>query len=307
MRVGLEDSLFIGKGDKARTDTVHAVVKHEGAATVGLDLIGQGRQPGADEVLDLLAELFRRGISGLEGDERLHNLQSLGIGFAIPSEMVATVVAAAEAGQNGAGGVIRPWLGLEAQKVTSEIARSLDLGVVQGVLLASLSDASPAKEAGLRVGDVVLAVNGKRVRDPAEIKFRTATVPLGSHARFEVFRKGKTRTLEVKAIAPPEEPPRNETLLEGNNHPLAGAMVSQINPAVAFELDLNIEEGVVVTGVQRYSPAERLVRPGDIILAVNGDEIEDIDDLQDELDVSRQRTWQLVFSRNGRVRQLVVR
>ena len=233
---------------------------------------------------------------------------SLGIGFSIPSEMVASVIAAEKSGQSGDRGIVRAWTGIVAQKVTPDIAESLGLKTPHGVLIADMHPASPAKKAGLQTGDVVLAVNGKPVREPADMKFRMATVPLGSEAEFEVLRKEKTVTLHVAAIAPPDDPPREETLLSGN-HPLSGATVANINPTVAVELGLGGEEsGVVVVSVDRRGQAVRIVSPGEIIIGVNGMEIKDVGNLQKALKRgSVNGVWQIVLSSGGRQRQVIVR
>lgn len=231
---------------------------------------------------------------------------SLGIGFAIPSEMVATVIAAEQAGQTGGqNGIIRPWLGLSAQKVTQDIADSLGLAIPNGVLIAGLHKASPARKSGLKSGDIVVAVNDKPVREPAEMKFRMATVPIGSSAAFKIMRNGKERIIKVDAIAPPDDPPRNETVLTGRN-PLRGSKVANINPAVANELGLNDEEGVVVQEVDRRTQAARVVTPGDVIVAVNGDKVKTVKDLQKVLN-KNYTGWQFILSRDGRQRKVVVR
>ncbi|MCB9988375.1 MAG: Do family serine endopeptidase [Rhodospirillales bacterium] len=231
---------------------------------------------------------------------------SLGIGFAIPSEMVATVIAAEKAGQSGDKGVTRPWLGITAQKVTADIADSLDFDVPHGVLVAALHADSPLRKAEVKVGDVVLAVNGKDVRDPAEMKFRMAMVPLGSDAQVEILRKGKRTMHKVKAMAPPDDPPRDETMLEGT-HPLNGATVANINPAVAVELGIGNEEGVVVMDVDRRRPAIRVTVPGDLIRAVNGAEIKTVSDLKKALAKPVKGAWQLILERGGQTRQIVIR
>lgn len=232
---------------------------------------------------------------------------SLGIGFAIPSEMVATVIAAAEAGRSGEEGVVRPWLGMQAQSVTSDIAESLDLDEPRGVLVTHLHEASPAKKAGMETGDLILSLNGREIQSVAELKYRMATIPLGQEAEFGIVADGKARTVRVQAMGPPEVPPRNETELRGN-HILKGATVVNINPAVSVELGLPEEEGVVVMAIAPRAQAARIVQPGDVIVSINGDEIEDIDDLERELrQGARRGSWNLVISRGGRQRQLVVR
>lgn len=233
---------------------------------------------------------------------------SLGIGFAIPSEMVQTVIAAEKTGQRNIS-VARPWIGASGQAVTSDIADSLDLKTTKGVLISQLHSKSPAKKSGLKVGDVVISINGKLINDPAEMRFRLATVPLGQKASIEVMRKGKKENFSVMATAPPEDPPREETTLEGA-HPLNGAIVGYLNPRVSVELGLENDdrEGVVVLGFSSRTRASQIVAPGDIILLINDDEIEDIKDLKRGLDqAARRGTFNLVTERKGRRNHIVIR
>jgi serine protease Do len=234
---------------------------------------------------------------------------SLGIGFAIPSEMVATVIAAENSGQYSDSGIVRPWLGITAQKVTSDIAESLGLETPRGVLVARLHKESPISTAGGKVRDIVLAINGKKVKEPAELKFRMATIPLGDKAVFTVLNKNKERDISVEAIAPPESPGRDIRAL-GGAHPLDGATVSNINPAVIAELSLDSDSsGVVVVSVQRRTEASRVVRAGDIILSVNGSKVRTVDDAVSILNGNKARRtgWELILSRNGSKRQIIIR
>lgn len=233
---------------------------------------------------------------------------SLGIGFAIPSEMVASVVAAEKSGQSGGKGVLRPWLGITAQGVTSDIAASLGLPKPQGVLIAKLHSESPLAKAGLEVGDVVLSINGREIRDPSEMKFRMATVPLGQEAELLYARKGKTSGAKVKAIAPPDLPPRHEMTVKGRN-PLGGAVVVNLNPAVALELGLEDENegGVIVLDAPRGSIASNVVRSGDRLKSINGEEITATDQVQEVVEKPAARGWELIFERNGQTRQIIIR
>lgn len=234
---------------------------------------------------------------------------SLGISFAIPSEMVATVIAAEKANaKSGSHGVARPWLGVAGQQVTADLADSLGLNRPSGVLINTLHQASPAKKAGMQVGDVVTAINGKPVRDQSEMKFRLATVPMGQTAVIEVLRKGKPQTLEVVASMPPEDPPREERVLDGA-HPLSGVKVSNINPAVAVELGLATDsEGVVVVDVSKSVRGMRLARPGDVIIAVNKMPTKTVPELEKALfEASAQGAYAIIFDRAGQRTQIIIR
>ncbi len=233
---------------------------------------------------------------------------SLGIGFAIPSEMVQTVLAAEKTGESNVD-IARPWIGASGQAVTADIADSIGLSRPKGVLINKLHSQSQAKKAGMSIGDVVISINGREINDPAEMKFRLATVPLGESADMTVLRRGEEKTFSVLAMAPPDKPDRDETTLTGN-HLLNGAIIGRINPRVAVELNMNNEdrEGVVVMGFSDRAPASRIVAVGDIILSLNGREIDDIKDLTRELDQAiRRGTFDLVTERQGRRNQIVIR
>lgn len=231
---------------------------------------------------------------------------SLGIGFAIPSEMVASVIAAELSGQKGVKGIVRPWFGVESQNVTKEIAEAFGLKQAGGALISELHSASPLKKAGAEVGDIITSVNKSRVKSAAELKFRLATVLIGQSAKVEITRKGKPVIITLTAVAPPNIPPRNEIVLQGQ-HPLNGFVVANLNPAVSVELGLKGEEsGVVIIRTPQNFGFFRVLEAGDILLDVNGRKIEDPRDVEIGMKNSNPRTATLTIRRNGRTSRLVV-
>ncbi|MGH1456771.1 MAG: Do family serine endopeptidase [Alphaproteobacteria bacterium] len=231
---------------------------------------------------------------------------SMGLGFAIPSEMVASVIAAALSGQTGDKGITRPWLGVTTQNVTSDIANSLGLEKPMGSLIADLHSASPLLKAGVKISDVVTQVNGHIIRDAPEMKFRLATVPLGKTANVKVLRQGRELSFDIAAITPPDDPPRNEVTLKGA-HILSGAVIANLNPAVAVELGLKGEDsGVVVIETPRGSYAARAVTSGDIILEINGQKIESPEDVDTAFENSESGA-SLIIKRGGRVSRIFMR
>lgn len=225
---------------------------------------------------------------------------SLGIGFAIPATMVRSVVD----GALGAGKVVRPWLGASGQAVTSEIAKSLDLDLPIGVLINNVHPDSPADNGGLRIGDVVISVEGQEVPDPEALKFRIATRPVGETVDIRILRDGEERALAVDLVPPPEVPLRNETVLEGI-HPFQGVTVGNLSPAVADELGLPFSE----TGVIIFRPASTRTQvsfaPKDVIVAISGQKIETVQQLVKILKVPT-REWEISIRRNGQVRTVRV-
>ncbi|HEY8581014.1 MAG TPA: Do family serine endopeptidase, partial [Beijerinckiaceae bacterium] len=228
---------------------------------------------------------------------------SVGIGFAIPANMVKVVVASAKGGSRQ---VRRPWLGASLQAVSKEIADSLGLDRPAGALVADVFPKSPAEAAGLRRGDIITAVDKLSVDDPEAFGFRLGTRTLGGSAAFDVLRDGKPMTLQVRMSPAPETPAREEIKLSGRS-PFAGATVANYSPAVAEETGVDgVREGVVVMDVEEGSAAAALnLRRGDVVLGVNDDRIQRTKDLQ-QATSRRAMYWRLTIQRGGQVFQTVV-
>lgn len=233
---------------------------------------------------------------------------SLGIGFAIPSEMVKSILAAQKTGQvTKAGDVVRPWIGLTAQDVTADIATSLGMKAPTGALISELHAASPAASAGLKQGDVVTAINGHPVQDASEMHFRLGTLALGESATISYLRAGQAGAASFKTIAPPDSPPRDTTAVNGQN-PLNGATLSNINPAVEIELGLKNAptKGVVVSAIQSGTIAARVVNVGDVIVGINGNRVSTPQQALEELKHMSRQGWILRVNSGGEERTLMV-
>ncbi len=221
---------------------------------------------------------------------------SLGLGFAVPSNMVRSILQSAISGKP----LVRPWLSFTGKPVTHEIAGSLGLEKPVGILVESVYREGPAVQAGLKPGDIVAAVNGNEVDDVHALKFRIATRPIGDVVDLQIVRRGVARTVSFGLVAPPEDPPRNLQLLRGRN-PFAGATVANLSPALGAELGADdAVKGVALLGLQQGSTAARLgLRPQDIILEVNGMRIDRVVDLQNAISQPQER-WLVVLNREGR-------
>jgi serine protease Do len=223
---------------------------------------------------------------------------SVGIGFAIPANMVETVVASALRG----GELVRAWSGLIGQNLTPDLAEAFGLETPGGVIVKRVYPGGPADRAGARPGDVILNLEGRAVADVESFRYRIATREPGDRILIEVWRDRATRTLTLTPIAAPENPPRNEIQLSGQ-HPLTGAVVANLSPALAEELDLlGAWDGVIILKVARRSVADRLrFKPGDIIVTVNREEVRDVTALDAALKQAKD-TWRISFSRKGKLR-----
>ncbi len=218
---------------------------------------------------------------------------SIGIGFAVPSNMVHSVVA----GFSGSGRLQRPWIGAWGQAVTNDVAQALGLRRPAGVLVEEVADGSPADRAGIRTGDVILEVGGHPVDDPDALSYRVATLPLNSTVDVLLWRRGAQQTVSMAVRPAAENPPRNEVDLDGSQ-PLAGATVGTLSPALAEEMGTDrYYKGVVVLTVRPGSPAQRIgLQPGDRVLTVNGEDVSSSSGLRKQMG-RRVERWQIVIGR----------
>ncbi|WP_333824088.1 Do family serine endopeptidase [Pinisolibacter sp.] len=228
---------------------------------------------------------------------------SIGIGFAIPATTVRFVVDQAKTGNK----VRRPWLGATLENVTADVAESLGLPRPQGVLVAGVVAGGPAAQAGLKVGDLLLTIDGHEVDDPDSFGFRFGNRPLGGAVKVEV-RRGKTQgVVDIASLAAPETVPRDQRVIEGSS-PFAGSTVVNLSPAVSEELRLPFDlRGVAVADVVAGSPASRVgFQKGDLILEINGVRIGDTRTL---LQAAQADTylWRLVIQRDGQQVRLAFR
>ncbi len=221
---------------------------------------------------------------------------SHGIGFAIPSNLVVQVVAQAQA---GARRFRRPWAGMSGQAVDASLAEAFGMSLPQGVVITDLHPLSPLAAAGLRPGDVILALDGEPVNSPPEMIFRMAARGIGAEARLEVLRNGAGERVAIDLIAPPEVPPRDR-LEVSHGVALRGLVAENINPAVIAEHDLppGISAGVVVVEARDIAGRAGL-RPGDVLLAVNRQPVATTGAL-DRVLRDPTRNWEVEILREGR-------
>lgn len=224
---------------------------------------------------------------------------SIGIGFAIPSNMLKVVIASALEGQ---AVVRRPWVGARMQSVTSELAEPLGLERPAGVLVNDVGAGSPAERAGIKAGDVIVQVDGVPLDDADAFAYRLATRPLGTVITLALFRDGKVLPSRLKLEAAPEVPARGELDVSGRS-PLSGAKLANLSPAVSEELALAepADTGVAVLDVPADSSASDVgFRRGDVLVAINDVEVNSTDEAARML-AKRPRYWQIVIRRGGSV------
>jgi Do/DeqQ family serine protease len=218
---------------------------------------------------------------------------SVGVGFAIPGPVVRQVVQTALGGGHA---VVRPWLGVSAQAVTSDIARTLGMDRPQGVLVAEVYPGSSAARAELARGDVIVSVDGQPVNDPAILNYRVGAHTAGDPIAIGYRRQGALHTAHAIAAPPPANPPRDQQTM-GGQEPFQGAVVVNLSPAVALELGGDpFAKGVLITDV-KGGIAAQYFQPGDIIRQINGHDIRTVGQLKDALGDARE--WSIVVDRQG--------
>ncbi|MCO6385661.1 DegQ family serine endoprotease [Aliihoeflea sp. 40Bstr573] len=229
---------------------------------------------------------------------------SIGIGFAIPSNMVRAVVDAAKAGSDY---FERPYLGATFEVVTPQIAEALGIARPRGALVASVASEGPAASAGLRPGDVVLSLNDRAIEHPDALGYRLATLAIGSTARFGVLSQSEERAVDITLLRAPKGAAGSAVTISGTS-PFAGATVESLSPRLAQRLRLPEEaRGVAIVNVDRASPAAGLgLRPGDIVHEVNGDEIDSPEALQAAAS-AKTRWWRFTLEREGRLLRQALR
>jgi S1-C subfamily serine protease len=183
--------------------------------------------------------------------------------------------------------------------VTAEIADSLNLQRPSGALVGTVSPRSPASRAGLKTGDVIVAIDGQIVDDPNAFDYRFTTKPLGHTAQLGVLRGGRETRVAVTLETAPDTP-REEVVIRARS-PFQGSKVANLSPALAEEMRLEASaEGVVITDVAENSLARNFgFQRGDRILTVNNDRIARTRDLE-RVSGQQNRLWRITIERAGK-------
>ncbi|HTI79455.1 MAG TPA: DegQ family serine endoprotease [Acetobacteraceae bacterium] len=197
---------------------------------------------------------------------------SIGIGFAIPSDMIKSVVAQLEK----TGHVTRGYIGVSAQQVSETVAKAMRLNGATGALLASVQPDTPASRAGLEPGDVITAVNGQTVKNPRDLAVDVAAVPPGEEAKLDVMRNGQSKTVSVKVAQLPNEQVASTGGNGTESQGQIGLALAPLSPDLRDQLDVpNGTSGAVVRGVQPGSPADAAgLQAGDVIVGVGDKQID---------------------------------
>ncbi|HKJ05007.1 MAG TPA: DegQ family serine endoprotease [Geopsychrobacteraceae bacterium] len=198
-----------------------------------------------------------------------------GIGFALPINAArVTIEQLKETGE-----VVRGWLGVSIQKISDELAESFGLAQVSGALVAEVIEGSPAADAGIRRGDIILEFNGQEVDEMNDLPRIVAATPVDKSVEVKLFRDGKEVTVKVKVgkLAGDGRTAHGVTELEER----MGLSLTPLGDETSDRYGLDLQSGLLVSAVDPDGPAaDSNLRPGDVIVEVNGKEIDGLGQLR---------------------------
>jgi len=232
-----------------------------------------------------------------------------GIGFAVPINMARRIMDRLVQEGKVTRGYLGAWLQPE---ITADLAREFKLPDPSGAMLSQIMDQSPAQDAGLKEGDVVIEFNGRKVTDSRNLRLMVSQTPPKTKVNLKILRDGKAKTLAVTLGELPEDkslrPGRGGPADESGQDALDGVTVTDIDARTRRQLDMpdNLR-GALVTEVEPDSPAYAAgLRPGGVILEINRQMVRDADDaVQLSKKVKGDRVLLRVWSQGG-TRYLVV-
>ncbi len=221
---------------------------------------------------------------------------NIGIGFAIPMDLAKKIVDQLK--KNGR--VVRGWLGIRAQDVSPQLAASLGLSRTSGVMavVTEVAENSPAAEAGVKSGDVILEFNGKPLPKSQDLPSLVADTPPGQKITLKIAREKNEQTVAVRVGELPEER-EPVAQAEGKDSDL-GLRVQKVTPELSRRRGLNTTKGVIVVEVKPGSPADQAgVEPGDVIREVNQRPVNTVKDFENSVRQSKRVDRLLLLVQRG--------
>ena len=198
---------------------------------------------------------------------------SNGIGFAIPADLVGQFLVQAKAGRSS---FIRPWAGMRGQPITFEMAASLNLPAMSGMIISELHELSPFSKVGIRVGDIITKVDGLDINSPAEMLYRMSVVGIGTAVDVSYLSQGILKSSKIDLVEMPNWEAKQITL--GPEFIFMDLQISELTPEFQSKFGLSFSsDGLIVLDPGRI--ASRLgLRRGDLLGEVNRKPVGTIED-----------------------------
>jgi serine protease Do len=218
-----------------------------------------------------------------------------GIGFAIPINMARAVMDQIVSH----GKVVRGYLGLYPQDVTPALAKQFGLSQPSGALVGEVEPDTPAARAGLKRGDVIVAMNGQAITSANDLRLRVSEMAPGTTVKLQISREGKTQDVNVALAELPEKAEKAGSQENGGSG-LEGVEVQPLTPDIAEQLQLSPgTRGVVVWSVDPASPAASSLQKGDVIQEVNHKAVSSIEQFRQAVSAAGKGSVLLLVNRQG--------
>jgi serine protease Do len=210
---------------------------------------------------------------------------NIGIGFAIPINLAKRVVD----DLISTGKVVRAYMGISPQEITSDMMETLNLKEVAGVLVATVEKESPAEKSGLLKGDVILEFNSEKVPYVSKFRIAVATAKIGVDIPVKIIRDNKEQTLKVKLDPFPEDAIAAGKEKDSKTTIASGITVEANDSQLAKRLNINSDKGVVVSKIDGNTPAAKSeLKVGDLILEIEKKEVNNPADFYKELNSAKE-------------------
>ena len=219
---------------------------------------------------------------------------SNGIGFAIPADLVGQFLVQAKAGRSS---FIRPWAGMRGQPITFEMAASLNLPAMSGMIISELHELSPFSKVGIGVGDIITKVDGLDINSPAEMLYRMSVAGIGAAVDISYLSKGTIKSSKIDLVEIPNLKGKQVTL--GPEFIFLDLRISELTPEFQSKFGLSFSStGLIVLDPGRI--ASRLgLRRGDLLREINGKSVDTIEDVTSAIS-SIENSGSITIIRSGR-------
>ena len=240
-------------------------------------------------------------VIGINAAIRSNTGQYGGIGFAIPINMAKKVMDDLVE----SGSVSRGYLGVQIEAVTAEMQDEYELPDEHGVMVRRVFTGTPAAEAGLRVGDVILSINDRETNDANTLRNIVANTPVGQKVLFEIRRDGETMEIAVRIAELPED---GYASIQDATYEDLGLTLQEIDEQVARENRLRVQMGLLITAVEEGSSADRAdLKAGSVILEVENQPVATLAEFEQALLDAEGRTVEMRVYQDRRSMDVTLR